>query len=270
MAKPLLPDELWELIQPLLPVPKPRRFRHPGRKPIGDREALTGILFVLKTGIQWEDLPAEMGCGCGMSCWRRLRRWQEAGVWYALHQVLLTKLDNAGKIDWSRAAVDATFARAFGGVEGSGPNPTDRGRPGVKQHLLVDAGGLPVAGVTTAANVPEVKQLMPLVDATGPQLPTGGPVHRPRALYADRGYDSEPHREQLRARGIDPHLARRRTTHGSGLGVYRWVAERTISWLHGFRKLRFVTEKDEETKFGFFNLAMAIIAFRALYPNAFC
>src|SRR6266545_4768403 len=158
MAKPLLPDELWELVRPLLPEPKPRRFRYPGRKPITDRQALTGILFVLKTGIPWEDLPAEMGCGCGMSCWRRLRDWQRAGVWYALHQLLLSKLDNAGKIDWSRAAVDATFARAFGGAGGSGPNPrdcfktpfwqsvlrktrpfrgsetvsTDRGRPGVK------------------------------------------------------------------------------------------------------------------------------------------
>ena len=204
MAKPLLPDELWELIRPLLPEPKPRRFRYPGRKPVGDREALTGILFVLKTGIPWEDLPAEMGCGSGMTCWRRLHAWQEAGVWYALHQLLLTKLDNAGKIDWSHASVDGTFARAFGGVEGSGPNPTDRGRPGVKQHLLVDAGGIPVAGITTAANVSEVTQLMPLVDAAGPQRPDGGPVHRPRVLYADRGYDSEPHREQLRACGIDP------------------------------------------------------------------
>ena len=270
MAKPLLPDELWELIRPLLPAPKPRRFRYPGRQPVGDREALTGILFVLKTGIQWEELPAEMGCGCGMTCWRRLRAWQEAGVWYALHQLLLTKLDNAGKIDWSRAAVDATFARAFGGVEGSGPNPTDRGRPGVKQHLLVDASGVPVAGITTAANVNEVTQLVPLVDAAGPQLPEGGPVHRPKALYGDRAYDSEPHRQQLRDRQIDPHLAKRGKEHGSGLGAFRWVVERTNSWLHGFRKLRFVTEKREETKFALFNLGMAIIAFRALYPNAFC
>ena len=270
MAKPLLPDELWELIQPLLPVPKPRRFRYPGRKPVGDREALTGILFVLKTGISWEYLPAEMGCGSGMTCWRRLRAWQAAGVWYALHQLLLARLDWAGGIDWSRVAVDATFARAFGGVEGSGPNPTDRGRPGVKQHLAVDAGGVPVAGVTTAANVHEVTQLVPLIDAIGPQHPSGRPVHRPTAVYADRAYDSEPHREQLRARGVTPHLAKRGVAHGSGLGVYRWVVERTISWLHGFRKLRFVTEKDEETKFGLFNLGLSIIAFRHLYPNAFC
>ena len=126
MAKPLVPDELWELIRPLLPAPKPRRFRYPGRKPIGDRDALTGILFVLKTGIPWEDLSAEMGCGCGMSCWRRLRDWQTAGVWHALHQLLLTRLDNAGEIDWSRAAVDATFARAFAGVEGSGQTHRSR------------------------------------------------------------------------------------------------------------------------------------------------
>src|SRR3954453_7764254 len=76
MAKPLVPDDLWEIIQPLLPPPKPRRFRYPGRKSLDDRKALTGILFVLKTGIPWEDLPAEMGCGCGMTCWRRLHAWQ--------------------------------------------------------------------------------------------------------------------------------------------------------------------------------------------------
>jgi transposase len=72
MAKPLVDDELWELIQPLLP-PKPRRWRYPGRKPLSDRQALTGILFVLKSGIPWEMLPKEMECGSGMTCWRRLR-----------------------------------------------------------------------------------------------------------------------------------------------------------------------------------------------------
>ena len=73
MAKPLVSDELWEIVQPLLPAPKPRRFRNPGRKRLDDRKALTGILFVLKSGIPWEMLPQEMGCGSGMTCWRRLR-----------------------------------------------------------------------------------------------------------------------------------------------------------------------------------------------------
>jgi transposase len=114
VSKQLLDDELWALIEPLLPPPKPRRARFPGRKPIGDREALTGILFVLRSGIPWEMLPKEMGCGSGMTCWRRLRDWQEAGVWNRLHQVLLNKLRAADRIDFSRAVVDSSSIRAVG------------------------------------------------------------------------------------------------------------------------------------------------------------
>ena len=113
MAKQLLDDDLWDLIEPILPKPKPRRRRYPGRKPISHRQTLNGILFVLKTGIPWEYLPLEMGCGSGMTCWRRLRTWQKAGVWDALHQKLLVKLNAAGKIDWSRASVDASHIRAL-------------------------------------------------------------------------------------------------------------------------------------------------------------
>lgn len=262
MAKPLLPDELWEIICPLLPPPKPRRLRHPGRKPVDDRKTLTGILFVLKTGIPWEYLPVEMGCGCGMTCWRRLHQWQQQGVWFRLHQVLLQKLDDAGQIDWSRAAIDSTFARAFGGVENSGKNPTDRARPGVKQHILVDGNGIPLAADLTAANVPEIKELLPVVKSCGPLNDAGEPKRYPKKLYADRAYDSEPHREKLRELGIIPYLAKRRTAHGSGLGIYRWVVERTNAWLHGFRKLRFVTEKTLENQFAFLNLALSIICFR--------
>ena len=115
MAKPLLDDDLWQLIEPLLPEPKARRFRFPGRKPVDNRKALTGILFVLKTGIAWEDLPQEMGCGSGMTCWRRLRDWQAAGVWQALHELLLAKLRNAEQLDWSRAIVDSSAVRALKG-----------------------------------------------------------------------------------------------------------------------------------------------------------
>ena len=116
MAKPILDDELWELIEPLLPPAKPRRFRYPGRKSIDNRKALTGVLFVLKTGIGWEYLPQEMGCGSGMTCWRRLRDWQKAGIWDKIHRVLLNKLREANKIDFSRAVVDSASVRAlFGG-----------------------------------------------------------------------------------------------------------------------------------------------------------
>jgi transposase len=124
MAKPILNDELWELIEPLLPAPKPRRFRHPGRKPIGHREALTGILFVLMSGIPWEMLPQELGCGCGMSCWRRLRDWTAAGVWQKVHALLLDRLREADKIDWSRGVIDSASVRAVFG--GTAPGRTPR------------------------------------------------------------------------------------------------------------------------------------------------
>lgn len=115
MASPLVPDELWEVVEPLIPQVK-RRYRYPGRKRVPDRQVLTGILFVLKTGIPWEALPQEMGCGSGVTCWRRLREWQERGVWQKLHEVLLSKLNAAGEIDWQRAAVDSSHVRAFGGA----------------------------------------------------------------------------------------------------------------------------------------------------------
>jgi transposase len=119
MAKVLVDDELWAVVEPLLPAAKPRRFRFPGRKPVDNRRALTGIVFVLKTGIGWEDLPQEMGCGSGMTAWRRLRDWQQAGVWQELHEVLLARLQGADQIDWSRAVVDSASLRAVKG----GPKP---------------------------------------------------------------------------------------------------------------------------------------------------
>lgn len=124
MAKPILDDELWAIIEPMLPPMKPRRFRHPGRKPISHRRALTGILFVLRAGIPWEMLPKEMGCGSGVTCWRRLRDWQAAGVWDKVHARLLAELRKRGEIDLSLAAVDSGSVRAVGA--GKKPDRTPR------------------------------------------------------------------------------------------------------------------------------------------------
>ena len=121
MAKPVLDEELWKRIEPLLPPPKPRRFRYPGRKPVPNRAALTGILFVLKTGIPWEYFPKEMGCGSGMTCWRRLRDWQIAGLWEKIHRVLLGHLRKADEIDFSRVVVDSGSVRAVGGAKKPAP-----------------------------------------------------------------------------------------------------------------------------------------------------
>ena len=117
MAKPLVSDELWALVAPLLPPepPKPKG----GRPRVPDRAALTGIIFVLKSGIPWELLPPELGCGSGVTCWRRLRDWQEAGVWDRLHRELLDRLGNADQIAWSRASLDSASMAAKRGASSS-------------------------------------------------------------------------------------------------------------------------------------------------------
>jgi transposase len=114
MAKPLISDALWKRIAPLLPrqVPRPRG----GRPRLDDRAALSGIVFVLRTGVQWQMLPQEMSCGSGMTCWRRLRDWQAAGVWEAMHRVLLDELGRTGAIDWTRASLDASNVPAKKGA----------------------------------------------------------------------------------------------------------------------------------------------------------
>ena len=114
MAKELVTDELWEVVEALLPEepPKPKG----GRPRVDDRAALTGILFVLKSGIPWEMLPQEMGCGSGMTCWRRLKEWNEAGVWEELHHKLLDRLGKADEIDWHRASLDSASVPAPGGA----------------------------------------------------------------------------------------------------------------------------------------------------------
>ncbi len=110
----LVSDELWAAIETLLP---PHPAQPCGGRPwLPDRPALCGILFVLKTGIQWRWLPTELSCGSGVTCWRRLRAWERAGVWRRLHRVLLDRLEDAGKLDWSRACVDSASIAAKKGA----------------------------------------------------------------------------------------------------------------------------------------------------------
>jgi transposase len=114
----IVSDGLWERIEPLLPQVE-RRHRHPGRRRVPDRQVLCGILFVLYTAIPWEFLPQELGFGSGMTCWRRLNEWHQAGVWRRLHELLLAELHSADKLDWSKAVIDGSHVRALKG----GPKP---------------------------------------------------------------------------------------------------------------------------------------------------
>src|SRR5919199_1479726 len=208
MSQPRVPDDLWEAIEPLLPRerPKPRG----GRPRIPDRAALGGIIFVLRTGTPWRLLRKELGCGSGPTCWRRLRDWQAAGAWRALHRQILNWLGEERAIDWARATVDA-IPPIFG----------PRGKP-------------------------------------------GRPRFRPDKLHADKGYDYPEKLRALRKRGITPRIARKGIESGERLGRYRWVVERSLAWLLGFRRLGVRYERRAEMLRGLLHLACSLICIRFL------
>jgi transposase len=260
----MVSDELWELVEPLLPVKK-RRFRHPGRRRLPEREALQGILFVLHTGISWTHLPAELGFGSAVTCWRRLDEWQSAGVWERLHELPLARLRAAGEIEWSRAVADASQVQAKKGAPRrararliepeQAPNTTSSSK----------AAGIPLAWRLTGGNRHDSTQLIALVDRVPPlRGKVGRPRRRPKRVTADRGYDYDSRRRELRQRGITAEIARRNTEHGSGLGHYRWVVERTFAWLHQLKRLLVRYDRRGDIHEAFLALGCCLVCYRRL------
>lgn len=263
MAKPILPAAIWEAVESLLP-PEPPRPKG-GRPGVSNEACLRGILFIFKTGMAWEDLPQELGCGCGMTCWRRLRDWQEAGVWQKLLDRLLDLMDEAHLNDWNRLLVDSSSVRAvFGGAK-TGPNPTDRSKRGTKHHLITDADGVPLGCEVTAANTHDVTVVMRLVDDVLERR-----RKRPEELCADKAYDSEPVRVALRERGILPEIPRRRTS-DRGLGIFRWPVERTLGLIHRNRRLKIRYDRRADIHQAILTLGCATNDFsKILFHTRFC
>ncbi|MFD8671185.1 IS5 family transposase [Streptomyces microflavus] len=145
----------------------------------------------------------------------------------------------------------------------TGPSPVDRGRTGSKHHLITDGRGTPLAVILTGGNRNDVTQLMPLIDAIPPiRGRVGHPRRKPDSLFADRGYDRDIYRDQVRERRIVPAIARRGTLHGTGLGTYRWVVERSFAWLRGFKRLRIRWERRADIHEAFLKLACCLITHR--------
>jgi transposase len=261
--RPLVTDRLWEIVAPLLP--RHRAQPKGGRPWVDDRATLNGILYVLRAGIPWKLLPTELGYGSGVTCWRRLREWQRRGVWKKLHRAMLDRLAAADQIDWSRAALDSRSLPAKGG-RGRRRNPTDKGKPGSKHHVLTDRQGIPLAIALTAANVHDSRLLAPLLDAV-PAIRTGRrgrPRRRPIKLHADKGYDYRRCRDACVQRGIKHRIARKGIESKTHLGRHRWVVERTLAWTARFRRLAVRYERLVAVHRAFLHLACALICFNYL------
>jgi transposase len=262
-----MPDEFYDLVAHHLPPERPVGPRG-GRPRVGHRAVVRVLWFVLATGNRWEDVPPELGCS-GRTAHRRLRVWEEAGVWDRLHADLLRLLRQAGKLDTDLAVIDSVYVRAFGGGEQTGPSPVDRRKSGTKHTLLVSRSGVPLAIRTAGANASDHTQLFPtLLDFPRVGGKPGRPRELPDELYADRGYDSAATRGLLRWLGVEPRIGKRGTPHGSGLGKVRWVVERTISWLKGLRRMRVRYDRLGVIRDAFTTLAASVICFRILVHDA--
>jgi transposase len=258
-----MPEEFFEILEPMLPPDKPVGPKC-GRPRVNSRTVLTVIWYVLASGCRWQDVRLEMGCS-GRTAHRRLRQWQEMGIWDRLHAALLELLRKAGKFDPDVAIIDGTTVRAFGGGEETGPSPVDRGKTGSKHTLMVDRHGTPARMRTTGANVSDHRQIMQLVlDFPRVAGKPGRPKELPGEVYADRGYDSDSARLLLRWLGVEPKIAKRRTAHGSGLGKVRWVVERTIGWIKGMRRLRTRYDRLSVIQAAWNTLAMSAVCFNLL------
>src|SRR5829696_8799831 len=266
MAHARMPEEFFDTVAHHLPPEQPVGPEG-GRPRVDHRTVIRVIWFVLTTGARWEDVPAELGCS-GRTAHRRLRAWEEAGIWDRLHADLLAALKRAGKLDPDTVIIDGVTVRACGGGEATGPSPVDRRKKGTKHTLMVDRHGAPLAIRTAPANATDHRQIIPLVlDFPTVTGKPGRPKDLPDELYADRGYDSDSTRWILAWLGIEPHIAKRRTAHGSGLGKVRWVVERTISWLKGLRRLRIRYDRLAVMQDAWDTLAACVICFRLLHDD---
>jgi len=248
-------------------LPKPPKHRKGGRPWIDDRRVLEGILWILRSGARWQDLPEKYPHPS--TCWRRLRDWEEQGVWLNIWRVFLSELNEREELDWSGSFLDGSFAPAKKGAQESGK--TKRGK-GTKWMVVVDGQGVPLGDQLHSASPAEVRLAETTLAAirVGRRHRAGRPRQKPVRVITDKAYDSDPLRDRLRGRGIElirPHKSNRvrpATQDGRALRRYRkrWIVERTIGWLGNFRRL--VVRYDRSLKIygAFFHIACFMIVLR--------
>ncbi|WP_242609024.1 IS5 family transposase [Actinomadura formosensis] len=258
----LVPEGLWEIVQPLLPPPRARP-QGGGTANIDDRAVFAAIVFVLTSGCAWRHLPPCFGASKS-TVHRRFTLWSRAGVG-------ATASGAAGPTRRRGAAGPVTRhprLRARTGEKGgghTGPSPVDRGKPGSKMHVLSDAAGLPIGVGISGGNVHDLHGLRPMVE--GFQMkhdPQRGRCRLVDKLYADKAYDRPDLRRWLRSVGITPRIARIGVESSQRLGRRRWLIERTISWLTGYRRLSPRYERNPRNYLAFLGLAAALTCYKRL------
>lgn len=260
MADALMPESYYASIQQYLPEERPTGPQG-GRPYTSNYTVVKVIYFVLVTGCKWCDVPLELGC-CGETARMRTKLWQTMGIWHRLHELFLTYLKSADVLEEETVVIDSTHVRAYGGGDETGPSPVDRRKIGSKLTLLTDKNGVPLTMNVAGANVSDHRLLLKTI-SDFPRIggKRGRPLEHPQDAYADAGYDSEDARTVLRWLGIEPHIRKKGTEHGSGLGKVRWVVERTISWVKGMRRLRIRYDRKIEMISAWLSIAQAAICF---------
>jgi putative transposase len=259
----LPPKELWFCVEPLLPEHK-KKTHGRGRPPQSDRKMFNAIFYILRTGIQWKALPRALGAASTVHL--RFQQWAKAGVFIKLWKSGILELHIENVLNWSFQSIDGTLTKAPLGKQETGPNPTDRGKKGVKRHLLTEKNGLPISLTITAANVHDVRQAETVLHEM-PFLPPLPDYENPQGFCADAGYDSLAVRRLIDDLGYEDHIKSRWDEKQNLLDVphyraRRWVCERTHSWMNRFRRILTRWEKKKENYEAMLHLCCAFIVWR--------
>lgn len=264
-------DEFWEKVQPLIPA-APSHAKG-GRTRMDDRDAFAAMIYVLRTGIQWNALPRQMGASSTVH--DRYQEWERAGFFEELWRAGLAEYEELEGIEWEWQAIDGAMTKAPLGRDATGNNPTDRAKMGTKRSMLTDGAGIPLAVVVEGANRHDSKLLVATLDGLVVARPAQGEKEEATTsseqhLCLDAAYDTHEVRQEIEARSYEPHISpadknkrgeRKEARQHLGGRARRWVVERTHSWLNRSRRLLVRWEKKMENYLGFVHLACAQLIF---------
>ncbi len=260
LSQRLVPDELWELVAPLLPS-FAARPQGGGTAPCDERAVFTAVVYVLTSGCAWRHLPPTFGTSSA-TAHRRFTMWTEAGLWRRLHRAVLDELGARGEVDWTSAIIDAASVRAKRGAPRPGRIRLIAAR---RVANSMSCPGVPLAVAVSGANLHDSQAFKPLILAIPAIRSRRGPRRRrPVKVRADKAYFSADHVAWLRSRGLIPRIARPGIESGERLGRHRWKIERSIAWLFGYRRLTLRYERKGSHFLAFLGLAAALTCYKKL------